>query len=178
MNRRKHRAGRRSDLADMVRDSSLQRRVLWKRFGVIYAVSAILASTQVLADAVAEPPSAFADRVTGIALQRLEVLDDASRERIRETRSALDALISQDMTDPKELAEAYGRLGALYAAYSLSAAAESAFRNARQLDPNDFRWLYYSAHLALEFGEANAALGLLAQAAALAASFMVLASRM
>jgi predicted Zn-dependent protease len=45
------------------------------------------------------------------------------------------------------------------------AGAELAFGNARALDPNAIQWAYYAAHLALEQGEPEQALRLLAAAA-------------
>ena len=64
-----------------------------------------------------------------------------------------------------ELAGVYGRLGALYGAHRMYAGAELALRNARSLDPQGFEWAYYAAHLALEQGEPEQALGYLGEAA-------------
>jgi tetratricopeptide (TPR) repeat protein len=64
-----------------------------------------------------------------------------------------------------ELAAVYGRLGALYGAHRMYAGAELAFGNARSLDPHGFQWAYYAAHLALEQGEPEQALGFLGEAA-------------
>ena len=148
-----------------------------KRLCFLGVLSGINLPTAVLADAIAEPPATLADRVVSISLQKLEELDAPARRRITETRMALDKLLADPAPDSKELAEAYGRLGGLYAAHRLSAAAEGAFRNARQLDPSSFHWAYYSAHLALEFGEAEAALMLLEKAKALDSTYPSLALR-
>lgn len=143
----------------------------------VIALAAVLAPRTTLADLVAEPPAALADRIVSIPLQKLEELEAGARERIRETRVALDRRLADADQDSTELAEAYGRLGGLYAAYRLSAAAAGAFRNARELDPSSFRWVYYAADLALEFGEADAALSLLDKARTLEAAYPPLALR-
>lgn len=142
--------------------------------GILFGV---LVPHPVSADAVAEPPATLADRVASIPLQKLAELDAAARGRIDETRVTLNEMLVSAAPDLKELAEVYGRLGGLYAAYRLSAAAERAFRNARQLDPSSFHWAYYSAHLALEFGETEAALALLEEAQALDSTYPTLALR-
>ena len=111
-----------------------------------------------------EVPKRWADRIAPIPEQRLAELESASSARIRATRSRLGAMLSAPDTNVAELAAIYGRLGALYAAHRLYAGAELSFGNARALDPQDFRWPYYAAHVALEQGEAQQALGYLAEA--------------
>jgi tetratricopeptide (TPR) repeat protein len=111
-----------------------------------------------------EVPERWADRIAPIPEQRLAELESASSARIRATRSRLGAMLSAPDTNVAELAAIYGRLGALYAAHRLYAGAELSFGNARALDPQDFRWPYYAAHVALEQGEAQQALGYLAEA--------------
>jgi tetratricopeptide (TPR) repeat protein len=106
-------------------------------------------------------PAIWADRVAPIPPQRLDELEPATAGRIRDTRGWLDELLGGPDTDPIELASAFGRLGALYAAHRMYAGAELAFRNARALEPHGFQWTYYAAHIALEQGEAQQALDLL-----------------
>ena len=111
-----------------------------------------------------EVPERWADRIAPIPEQRLAELESASSARIRATRSRLGAMLAAPDTNVAELAATYGRLGALYAAHRLYSGAELSFGNARALDPQDFRWPYYAAHVALEQGEAQQALGYLAEA--------------
>jgi len=111
-----------------------------------------------------EVPEPWADRIVPIPEQRLAELEAASSARIRATRSRLDAMLAAPDTNAAELAAVYGRLGGLYAAHRLYAGAELSFGNARALDPQDFRWTYYAAHLALDQGEPQQALGYLAEA--------------
>ena len=123
-----------------------------------------------------EIPAAWTDRITPIPPQRLDELELATAARIRDTRQRLAALLGTDTT-AGELAAAYGRLGALYAAHRLYAGAELAFANARALDPQGFQWAYYAAHLALEQGEAQQALDHLAAAARIDPNYLTLALR-
>lgn len=117
------------------------------------------------AEPLADLPGPWTDRIEPLPQQRLAELDTASTTRIRETRSRLNSMLEATDVSPDDLAAAYGRLGALYAAHRLYAGAELAFRNARTLDPQGFQWVYYAAHVALEQGEAAQALGFLTEAA-------------
>ena len=112
-----------------------------------------------------EVPEQWVDRVTPIPQQRLGELEAATAARIRETRSRLAGMLDGDEVSAVELAAVYGRLGALYAAHRMYAGAELAFGNARTLEPSGFRWPYYAAHIALEQGEPEQALGFLSAAA-------------
>lgn len=133
-----------------------------------HALAAVLLlglCAQAGADPLSEVPEAWADRIVPIPQQRLDELEVATAARIRETRSRLSAMLDAADTDAAELAAVYGRLGALYAAQRMYAGAELALNNARAVDPEGFRWAYYAAHIALEQGEPEQALGYLADAA-------------
>ena len=117
-----------------------------------------------LAGPVTEVPERWAGQVTPIPEQRLAELEDATAARIRETRARLGEMLQLAEVGASELAAVYGRLGALYAAHRMYAGAELSFGNARVLDPRDFQWIYYAAHIALEQGEAEQALGFLSEA--------------
>ena len=86
-----------------------------------------------LADAarLTEIPAVWADRVQAIPPQRLDELEPATASRIRDTRRQLGELLDAPETGAGELAAAYGRLGALYAAHRMYAGAELGFGNAR-----------------------------------------------
>ena len=131
------------------------------------SVAALMLGLCVAAGAasLSEVPERWADRVTPIAQQRLGELEAATAARIRETRSRLAGMLDEPDVSAVELAAVYGRLGALYGAHRMYAGAELAFGNARALDPHAIQWAYYAAHLALEQGEPEQALGLLAAAA-------------
>ncbi len=120
---------------------------------------------QGMADPLTDVPSAWADRVAPIPPQRLAELEAATAARIRETRGRLSEMLDRTDISAAELAAVYGRLGALYGAHRMYAGAELALRNALALDPQGFQWAYYAAHIALEQGEPEQALGYLTQAA-------------
>jgi predicted Zn-dependent protease len=128
-------------------------------------------------DALLTPPPPWADRVAPIPRQRLDELPDANAVRIRETRDRIAAMLGASATAPGDLAAAYGRLGALYAAHRLYAGAEPALGNARALDPAGFAWAWYTAHIALEQGEAGQALTALGAAARIDPDYPVLPLR-
>jgi len=130
----------------------------------LIVLSSYLASPAPAAS-LSEVPPAWAGRIDPIAAQRLEELEAASAQRIRQTGERLGDMLGDPGTDAASLASLYGRLGALYAVHRMYAGAELAFGNAGALDPRGFRWPYYLAHIALEQGEAERALGHLATAA-------------
>jgi tetratricopeptide (TPR) repeat protein len=72
-------------------------------------------------------------------------------ESVREQVTSLQAALSETAKDPKTsdaaLSEAYGRLGQLYHAYSLTSPARDCYLNASVLAPKDFRWIYLPAKL-------------------------------
>jgi len=71
--------------------------------------------------------------------QDLSNLEESVREQITTAQAALAAAAKSPKT---ALSEEYGKLGELYHAYSLVAAARDAYLNANRLAPKDFRWIY------------------------------------
>jgi tetratricopeptide (TPR) repeat protein len=132
--------------------------------GAFAAVLFLGLMAQGAADTLSEVPQAWADRVAPIPEQRLAELETEKAARIRETRTRLGDMLGAAGVGADELAALYGRLGALYAVQRMYVGAELALRNARSLDPQSFQWAYYAAHIALEQGEAEQALRLLAEA--------------
>ena len=133
-----------------------------RRFAVVLLMGLC---TRGAAGPLTEIPARWTDQIAPVPEQRLEDLEAASANRIRETRHRIGEMLdAADMT-AIELAALYGRLGALYGAHRMYAGAELSLRNARALDPRGFQWAYYLAHMALEQGEAEQALGYLAEAA-------------
>ena len=74
-------------------------------------------------------------------------LEESVREQITTAQTALTALTKNSATTATALAEAYGRLGEIYHAYSLTSAARDSYLNANRLAPKDFRWIYLPAKL-------------------------------
>ncbi|HVG10082.1 MAG TPA: tetratricopeptide repeat protein [Thermoanaerobaculia bacterium] len=90
--------------------------------------------------------------VQPIPAPSLEGLEPEVAAQLRDARALVEAI-----TVPAELAEAYGELGRLYHAYSLSEAAAAAYANAALLAPKDFRWHYYSGYLQQAMGHSDEA---------------------
>lgn len=142
------------------------------------AIAAFLGlSALAAADPLSTPPGHWGEPLAPIPQQRLDELEAATAERIRETRRLLNETLTQREVTRTELASLYGRLGALYAAHMMYAGAELGLRNARALDPQGFQWAYYAAHVALEQGEAEQALDFLSEAARLDADYPTLPLR-
>src|SRR5690348_3906579 len=68
-------------------------------------------------------------------------LEEDVREQITTAQAALAAVT----VNPVALSEAYGKLGQIYHAYSLTSAARDCYVNANLLAPKDFRWIYLLA---------------------------------
>jgi len=82
------------------------------------------------------------------------------QQAIVEARAGIARLLQSADSDPTKLAQAYGRLGALLVLREVEAPADSAFRNARTLEPEAFRWPYYAGYLAMMTGNNDRALEL------------------
>jgi tetratricopeptide (TPR) repeat protein len=85
----------------------------------------------------------------------LSNLEESVREQITTAQAALAAATKGPTT---ALGEEYGKLGQLYHAYSLFAAARDCYLNATQLAPKDFRWLYLLAKLDHQEGRFDGAI--------------------
>lgn len=72
----------------------------------------------------------------------LTKLEESVREQITSEQAALAAVLKDTRASKTTLSEAYGRLGEVYHAYSLTAPARECYLNAGQLAPKDFRWVY------------------------------------
>jgi tetratricopeptide (TPR) repeat protein len=86
---------------------------------------------------------------------------------IGQARTALADLLRDPQTSDDQLAEAYGRLGALYLLVEVEAVADACLRNAATLQPTVFRWPYYAGYLGLLAGRLDAAIADLETARAL-----------
>ncbi len=64
----------------------------------------------------------------------------------------------QQELDGPMLGNAYGRLGMVYQAWQFQELARATYWNARQLDPDDYRWPYYLAVYYEEAGEFDSAI--------------------
>lgn len=136
----------------------------------------VLLSSQVLADAVGDLPATWRERLRPIPVQEKSGIEPADVERLEDTRAELGKALSSG-DDAKRLAALYGQLAGYYHAHGLSTGASLGFANARALAPEEFRWTYYAAHMALDFGQAELGLKLLAEAEALNPEYSTLALR-
>ena len=121
----------------------------------------------VAADPVAEPPAAWAARLTPIPESDLSGAEPLMREAINTARGQVAGMLVAPDANPRAMARAYGRLGALLVLREVEAPADAAFRNAQALDPDDFHWPYYAGYLAMMSGDADQALTYLERARAL-----------
>jgi Tfp pilus assembly protein PilF len=118
------------------------------------------------ADPVAAPSAPW-ERLAPVPESDISGAEPAVREAIVQSRAELSRLLADPATEPARLAQAYGRLGALLLLREVEAQADAAFRNARTLEPQAFRWPYYGGYLAMMTGNTDRALGLFEAARAL-----------
>jgi tetratricopeptide (TPR) repeat protein len=83
----------------------------------------------------------------------LSSAEPAVRATLESARSSLDSLPAD-----ADLATAYGEMGELYHAHHVYVPADTCYRNALALRPDDFRWRYYQARLMTQTGRPEAAL--------------------
>jgi tetratricopeptide (TPR) repeat protein len=74
-------------------------------------------------------------------------LEKSVREQVTALQDSLAAASKNRATTETALAEAYGKLGQIYHAYSLIEPAHDCYLNASLLAPKDFRWTYLTAKL-------------------------------
>jgi len=77
----------------------------------------------------------------------LSKLGNDVRDQITLQQDSLAATVKQPAVSNAKLSEAYGEMGEVYHAYSLTSPARECYSNASQLAPNDFRWIYLLAKL-------------------------------
>jgi tetratricopeptide (TPR) repeat protein len=87
----------------------------------------------------------------------LSRMEPVVQRQVQEEIAALEKVIGQPGAEPAALADAFGRCGMVYAAYELSADAETCFRQAAERAPGDFRWPYYLGALAQKRNDLDAA---------------------
>jgi tetratricopeptide (TPR) repeat protein len=137
----------------------------------------LLAGTPLQAIDNAPEPPARPESLRKISEIDLGDLDPGNREAILKARNRLNTAL-QSRAEPEELANAYGELGALYQVHKVFQPADDCFENARQLDPDNFRWAYYSAYLAADTGRIELALERYEQARRLKPGYQALRVRM
>ena len=77
----------------------------------------------------------------------LSQLETDVRNQITSQQTSLAATIKDPAATGAKLSAAYGAMGEIYHAYSLTAPARECYVNANRLAPQDFRWIYLLAKL-------------------------------
>jgi tetratricopeptide (TPR) repeat protein len=92
------------------------------------------------------PKTADGRALNQVALPDLSPMAPSAQKQIRDQYGSLTKTIAAQpaVTD---LSAAYGEMGRLLMAAQYADAAEASLLNAQSLDPSDFRWPYYLAHL-------------------------------
>ena len=127
-------------------------------FRAALIASLAIASAQVLADALSEPPERWKGTLVPVEEVDISGAERLMQEAIPEARAEVAALLEQPEPDPASIAGAYGRLGALYLLVEVEAQADACFRTAQALQPRELRWPYYAGYLAMMAGNADQAL--------------------
>ncbi len=91
-------------------------------------------------------------------------LDDAEAAVRQQLEAKRDQVAELAGGSAAERGQAYGELGLLYLTYSFLEAAEASFANARNLQPDDYRWLYLLGYLLQIQGRLEAAATVLERA--------------
>jgi len=124
-------------------------------------------SCQTYADNLDSLPPHWQQQLDTVIQVDISPLKPAEQKAIGQARAKVDALLLSVKTDTKQLAREYGKLGNQYLTHGLYTSADACYNNAIQLAPDHFPWAYYSAYLAQEDGNMQAALSRLEQASEL-----------
>lgn len=121
----------------------------------------------VSADPLSALPAPWDGRLIPVAETDISGAERLMQAAIGEARARIAGLLQGAGGAEDPLAEAYGRLGALYLLVEVEAAADVCLRNAAILQPEVFRWPYYAGYLAMLAGRSDAAIAHLERARAL-----------
>lgn len=125
---------------------------------VAVAISLALAHAPAPADTLSDLPAPWVGRLAPIEQSDVSGAERLVRAAIAEARQEVADRLAAPQADSDALAGAYGRLGALLLLTEVEAQADACFRNARTLQPQEFRWPYYAGYLAMMAGNTDLAL--------------------
>lgn len=131
-----------------------------------------------LGDVLAELPQPWHGRLQPIPEADLSGAEAQAQKVITDQRGAVARLLLDNTATPADLAEGYGRLGALYQVNELASATQVSYLNAMQLDPNKLRWVYYAGYHASRMGQHEEAIRLYIKAQGLQPDYPPLALRL
>jgi tetratricopeptide (TPR) repeat protein len=131
-----------------------------------------------LADTLSQLPDGWRHQLQAIPEADVSGVEAVGRDSIARTRERLAEALQADPPDPATLAEGYASLAALYQLFRIDTAAALCWDNARQLQPDAFRWHYYAGYLALTRGHSDRALELFEQARAIDPDYPALQLRL
>ena len=151
----------------MSRDRSLVRHLVLSLLAIMTLSAARVGAGETAPDPVASPPAPWDQRLVPVPESDVTGAEPKIQQAIADARAEVARLLESADTDPRKLAQAYGRLGALLVLREVEAPADAAFRNARDLEPDAFRWPYYAGYLAMMTGNDERALELFEAARAL-----------
>lgn len=120
-----------------------------------------------LADALSELPERWRTELVPIEEADVSGAERLMQQAVAESRQGIAELLTVAEPDRESLAGAYGRLGALTLLLEMEAQADVCFRNARKLQPREFRWPYYAGYAAMMSGRTDQALAYLEAARAI-----------
>jgi tetratricopeptide (TPR) repeat protein len=92
-----------------------------------------------------DPPPGLGLQV--VTMPEFSTMEASVRQQMETQFSRLKATVENRASTRGDLALAYGEMGKLVMAATLFDAAESCFRNAQTLAPDDRRWPYYLGHI-------------------------------
>jgi tetratricopeptide (TPR) repeat protein len=146
---------------------------------LLLLLACLLAGSHALAgDAASNPPASLAGSLRAITDVKLDNVDTEARHSIQLARRQLNEALQAQPVETDKLAAAYGELGSFYHVHFVFPAAENCYHNAAQLDPDEFRWVYYAAWLIDTNGPTEQALQLYEKARTLKPGYKALMIRL
>ena len=88
-----------------------------------------------------------------------EIKNAGVQKQLQRRRDAVERLLAASKTTDPQLGRAMGELGMVYHAYDYWEQAETLYRNAQQLHPQNYRWSYYLALVQKKLGDFDSAIG-------------------
>ena len=147
-------------------------------FSILLLTCMLTALPAMAGDVASNLPASLVSSLRPIKDVKLDDLDSQARDSIQLARQELNEALQAQPVQTDRLAAAYGELGGLYQVHFVFPAAEVCYQNAMQLEPTEFRWVYYAAWLIDTNGSTRQALALYEQAHTLKPGYKALSVRL